>query len=170
MHTLMLANTGVPMFIVLGPVFAMAFIPIVVIETWILRRRLSLPLQHSLAHAFVANVFSTLIGVPITYVVLLILQLATGGGGAYGPSWLSVTWQAPWLIPYEEHLGWMIPSAALFLCFPFFVVSWASEAWVLRRRLKDKDRKQVSRATLLANATTYALMAAFWLARLYLNT
>ena len=44
--------------------------------------------------------------------------LATVGQKIY-----AVTVQAPWLIPYEEDLGWMIPIALVVLAVPAYLLS-----------------------------------------------
>jgi hypothetical protein len=145
-------------------------VPIVLIEAFVLWRVASVQWKRSVIVVAKANVFSTLVGVPIVYVVLLLIQLVSGGGGSLGINALAVTLQAPWLIPYEDHLHWMIPAAALYLCVPFFVVSWLSERWCLRRLLKDIDTRVTARATLLGNALTYGLIAVYWLCVLTART
>jgi len=118
------------------------------------------------------NAFSTLVGVPLTWGLLVGVQLVTGGGGAHGvhtplQKLAAVTWQGAWLIPYEDHLHWMIPSACLFLTLPFFLASVWTERIVCTRFLHDQDRRLVRRAVLLANALSYSLLglaSLFWLA------
>ena len=58
-----------------------------------------------------------LAGVPLAWLVMLVLGLITTGGSALGlnspvKKLVAVTLQAAWLIPYEENLFWMIPCAA----------------------------------------------------------
>jgi hypothetical protein len=71
--------------------------------------------------------------------------MATGGGSAHGLRTLSakllaVTWQSPWLIPYEDDLVWMVPAAALCLLVPFFFASVYIEYQVARRVLPTHAR------------------------------
>jgi hypothetical protein len=79
---------------------------------------------------------------------------------------LAVTWQAPWLIPYEEDLNWMIPVAGLVLLIPFFFASWWSEYFV-SKKLNETLPPTVLRIKVRnANLITYSLLAAwplgFW--------
>ncbi len=129
------ANVGVPMIGVtlVGMVFALA--PIIIIEKYVLASWRGLSLWHSTWVVFSANLVSTLIGLPVTWFLLLLAQILTWDGVPLGietisKKFLAVTWQAPWLVPYDEDLHWMIPAAALVLLVPFFFVSWWVEYWV----------------------------------------
>jgi hypothetical protein len=109
----------------------------------------------------------------VTWVALVAIQLCTGGGMAYGinsplTKFLAVTWQAPWLIPYEPELKWMIPSATLFLLVPFFFVSWWIEYRVEKRLLKEIDQTQLNAAVRNANLVSYGLLALIVLCFLYM--
>ncbi len=121
-------------------------------------------------------------GVPLTWLVLFLIQFASGGGGPYDINslhgkFLAVTLQAPWLMPFENQLHWMIPAAMATLFVPFFFVSWWLEASVIWKRhrpeafalasqraqesdsvLQDRARSLVSRAVRNANALTYLAM------------
>jgi len=97
--------------------------------------------------------------------------MVTGGGGAYGidsviGKVLAVTWQAPWLIPYEEDINWMIPVAGLVLLIPFFFTSWWSEYFVSKKINKTLPSLSIREKVRNANLITYSLLAAwpigFW--------
>jgi hypothetical protein len=130
------ANVGVSMLFVTLGAMVLALLPIIAVETFILSMQLGLPFGTAAKVASIANAVSTLVGIPVTWFLLLLGQLFTGGGSAYGldTAWkkfLAVTWQAPWLIPYDEDLHWMGPSAALSLLVPFFFASWWIEWWIV---------------------------------------
>jgi hypothetical protein len=154
------------------PGMVVALLPIVVVETLILARRLALPSRTILKTAAASNAVSTLIGVPVAWLVLVVLQIGTGGGGAYGISTpikrlLAITWQAPWLIPYESDLDWMVPAASMALLVPFFLASLLIELRVNRWMLPDAETSRLRAATWDANLASYALLAAIvavWLA------
>jgi hypothetical protein len=119
------ANAGVPMLFLAMPAFLMSLVPIIAIETLYILKGLELSLGQSLKTVSISNVASTIIGIPLTWFLLVLVQMVTGGGSAYGINSvmgkvLAVTWQAPWLIPYEEDLNWMIPVAGVVLLIPFF--------------------------------------------------
>lgn len=131
--TVALANMGVPMIAIVYPGMGIMLIPVIVLEVVVLRRRLSAPLWPTAIMTPVSNLASTAVGVPLTWALLLGLQIFTGGSGT-GPSFdtfvgklLAVTWQAPWMMPYEADMYWMIPAAILFLPVPFFFASWLIE-------------------------------------------
>ncbi len=156
------ANAGVPMLWVVGPVFLLGLLPIILLEIavywWRLRERSSalflvVPL---------ANIVSTIVGIPLTWLALVGLQIFFDGTGSMGPV-ASVTLQAPWLLPHEDRLHWMIPTAALVLNIPFFFMSvgveFATMGWAWERH----QRRAVLRVCWLANGISYGVLTAFWL-------
>lgn len=166
------ANAGVPMLFLAMPAFLISLAPIIAIETIYISRGLELPLAQSLKTVGISNVASTIIGVPLTWFFLVLVQMVTGGGGAYGidsamGKVLAVTWQAPWLIPYEEDLSWMIPVSGLVLLIPFFFASWWSEYFVSKKINKTLPSLSIKRKVRDANLITYTLLAlwpvGFWI-------
>lgn len=172
MPTLVLANAGVPMLMVYGPVLLLALIPIIMIETEIINQSARLGFGAMLWRVGVANALSTLVGVPLTWLALVVIQLITGGGTPHGVGWHSVIWQAPWLIPHEEDLHWMIPAAGLVLTVPFWLVSVLIESMVLAKLcagdLLEED-VSIKRLCLIANACSYALLGMFWVVPLVIG-
>jgi hypothetical protein len=163
---------GVPMIFITLPWMLVALLPIIAVETLVLARRLALPGHTILKAAAASNALSTLIGIPVAWVMLVALQMGTGGGTAYGigtpiTKFLAVTWQAPWLIPYESDLDWMVPAASVVLLVPFFLASLSIELRVNRWMLPGAEGSILRRATWDANLVTYGLLAvivAAWLA------
>jgi hypothetical protein len=166
------ADMGVPMLFVTLPKLVIGLVPVVILETFVLSFRLGKSFASQLGPAAVANLVSTLIGVPITWVLLVTLQVVSGGQSAYGlqtlrQKFLAITWQAPWLIPYESDLNWMIPAASLVLLVPFFVASRLIEVPIVVRMGRSDEPRRVRVAVLWANAASYAflaLCALLWLA------
>ncbi|WP_304637006.1 MULTISPECIES: hypothetical protein [Pseudoalteromonas] len=162
------ANAGLPMIIFAVPVYSISLLPIIAIEAIYLQKSLDLTKGLSVKTAFVSNLVSTIVGVPLTWVILVLIQVLTGGGGVYGVDtfvgkMLAVTWQAPWLIPYESDLHWMILFAGLFLLIPFYFVSWWSEFLVSKKMLADTglSKNDIKIKVRNANLITYSLLA-FW--------
>lgn len=161
------ANAGLPMLVIVWPLFWLAFIPIVLIEYRILRKTLKTETPRRLIFITTgANLFSTVIGIPIIYFLLLLLEIFIPGGDGTFPYltefWrrvLSVTLQAPWLIPYESEFYWMIPVACAFLFIPFyFMSSWIESiiiAYYLRNSYQSRD---VKKAVWKANQASYAFL------------
>lgn len=157
------ANTGVPMLFVTWPVMLLALIPIIGVEAYVLSSQLGLSVGVSLKVASIINAASTIVGIPVAWLLLLLAQLFTGGGSIYGieTAWkkfLAVTWQAPWLIPYEDDMDWMVPSAGLALLVPFFFASWWIEYQVAVPLLDVLEPRTVRHSLLVANLATYGIL------------
>jgi hypothetical protein len=165
------ADIGVPMIFVTLPSMVIALLPVIAAETFVLGRRLGVAPVSVLKAVASANIVSTLFGIPVTWLMLVLVQLVTGGGSAYGIAttkqrFLAVTWQAPWLIPYEQELKWMIPAATLVLLIPFFVASWLIEEKIVRGFLKESAPAAVKQGMFAANGASYlllGLLVLYWL-------
>ena len=157
------ADAGLPMLALLWPAFWVLFIPIVIIEAWVARRIIELTWKTSLIRAGLANAASTLIGIPLTWGVLVVFEMILPRGGeAYGVDTLSgkliaITVQAPWLIPYESDLDWMIPAASIVLLIPFFFTSVFIERWIFGRK-NQIDKAKIKSWSWKANLLTYGLL------------
>lgn len=161
------ANAGVPMLFLAMPAFLISIVPIIAIETFYISKGLGLSISQSLKTVSVSNMVSTIVGIPVTWFLLVLVQMLTGGGGAYGldsymGKVLAVTWQAPWLIPYETDLNWMIPAAGLVLLVPFFFASWWSEYLVSKKMLQALPSNILKVKVRNANLITYCMLAC-WL-------
>ena len=157
------ANAGVPMIFLVMPAFAVAIIPIFIIEAVYLSICLTISGKLAAKTATISNLASTLAGIPLTWLILVVIQMLTGGGSAYGidtplTKFLAVTWQAPWLILYESDLHWMIPVAGLVLLLPFFFVSWGSEYYVTKKLVDNIETITLKKAVRNANLITYGLL------------
>ena len=158
------ADSGVPMIFVTLPGMVIAIIPVIILETIVNRRIMKLSIGRTIGVTVVANLVSTFVGIPLTWLALAVLQIFSGGGRAYGlktlsQKFLAVTWQAPWLIPYGDDLRWMVPAAMLALLIPFFLVSYFVEYYVIRRLLRQWDHLLVGEAVWNANLLSYGLLA-----------
>ncbi|HED06240.1 MAG TPA: hypothetical protein ENI61_06115 [Ignavibacteria bacterium] len=158
------ANAGVPMIILIMPTLALSIIPIIIIETIYISKKLSLSKKIAGKAVTISNVVSTIVGIPLTWILLVAIQIFTGGGSSYGMDTalgkiIAVTWQAPWLIPHESQLHWMVPVSGLVLMIPFFFVSWWSEYFITNKILKDIDLKEIKRYVRNANLITYGLLS-----------
>jgi len=157
------ANIGVPMVFVTVPFILVGLIPIILTEAMVLKDRLGIDFKRCCKVAAIANAISTLAGIPLTWLILVLIQMLTGGGGANGLStplqkFLAVTWQAPWLIPYESALYWMVPAASMFLCVPFFFASWMIEYLIARNSLNEFAAPQIKTVFFWANLLTYSVL------------
>ena len=157
------ANIGVPMVAVFLPPLWLALIPVIAVEAWVLVRLLAVPSVQAVKGATVGNVLSTLVGIPLMWMALATVQLSVAGSalGLATPAArvYAVTVQAPWLIPYEEHLAWMIPSALAVLTIPAYVLSVLIEWRALLPFVSPNNRHGALRAVALANVASYLLLA-----------
>jgi hypothetical protein len=163
---LLLANVGIPMVFVTVPTMLVALLPIALVESWILSCVCGLKFNESWRGALKANFWSTVLGIPVAWLILVVAQMASGNGRAWGietplQRLTAVTLQAPWLVPYERHLNWMIPAASLTLLIPFFLASVIAEYIILRKRW-GTGQKRLLTGVVCANALSYALMGGYY--------
>jgi len=161
----LLANAGLPMIGVQMEILIAALIPIVVIETLVLRYRLSMSFLRVLPASLIANLISTFIGIPFAWLALVFTEL-TFGSTAWGLDTpvkriAAVTIQAPWLIPYQNDIYWMVPTASLVLMFPFLIVSAIVESRVLIRIYPEIPRQNLRKAVYFANAISYTILIVY---------
>ncbi len=160
------ANAGVPMIFLAMPTLGLSIIPIIVIEAIYLSKKLELTIYTAFKTTTLSNLFSTIVGIPLTWLLLVFIQMLAGGGGALGldttlSKVLSVTLQAAWLIPNESDIHWMIPVAGSVLLVPFFFASWWSEYVMSKKMLKGHPAQRIKIEVRNANIITYALLV-FW--------
>jgi hypothetical protein len=157
------ANIGVPMVALFLPPMWAALVPVVIVESFIVHRVVRASLGRTLGALAAANIASTIVGVPIVWFVLAIGEMLCCGG-ALGLSTpltrvYAVTVQAPWLIPYESDLGWMIPAALLTLGIVFAALSVLIETPITSRILRIPSRTMWRRMA-WANVSSYLLLGA----------
>lgn len=159
------ANAGVPMVFLTLPGMVLALVPVVLVEMRVIIKGLGLAPRVAFKVAAWSNVLTTFVGVPLTWAILLVLEGVTGGDRAYGintplKKLLAVTWQAPWLIPYEadHNLYWMVPAAMMWLLVPTFFMSWWLEYLAAARMLPGTDRPRLKSVMFRANLVSYALL------------
>lgn len=164
-----IANIGLPMLIVYWPALLIGILPIVWIETAWISKCTRLGWKKIVVTVLSANLLTSVLGVPLTWVLLAGLQMITGGGSFFGFFPLEVTWQAPWLMPDDENLFWKIPIAACVLSVPF----WASSAWIesafIRWVLRGYSLSGLNTIVWMANTLSYALLTLFWVCVLAWN-
>lgn len=160
----MLANAGVPMIVVQLGIMIWALVPIVLIEAGVIRTRLGGRYGNTLLQTAVANIASTLLGVPLTWIVLLVLQFTLGGGDLPDrPGLTDVVRQIAWIGGGDKPLPqWFFPAMAIVVQCPFFAASWLTEWGVLAAFRRGADRRRLAGTVGIANAITYGLLIAFW--------
>ncbi len=152
-------DAGIPMLLIVWPSSWFLLLAIIPIEAAVAVRVLKTEWKKNLIMVSVANLASTIVGIPVTWVLLVVCQMLVGGGYAYGldtdqSRMLAVTLQSPWLIPSVSDLPWMIPTAAV-LCVPFFFMSVFVEELSARRFVEKKSHPLLRRWSWIANSLTY---------------
>ena len=174
-----LADAGIPMIALAMPGMVMSLIPVILIESWYLHKYLKVPFSRSLKVMTIANLESTIIGIPLAWIAMLILEMGTGAilmllsaviakpavsimtttaPDIFGAALASI-FGAAWLAPDEKYSYWMVPLACLVLLIPFYFVSWWYEYSSVKRQMKDADPAVIKIATRNLNLLSYSLLA-----------
>jgi hypothetical protein len=160
------ADMGIPMLAVMWPASWLLLVPVIFVEGWAATRILSVRFREGLRLATTANLFSTILGIPITWVIMLVLSGLIGpnlGDKPYS-QWARAASDAlgsVWVFPDDPTLGWqgwMVTRAAMILCVPFFFMSVAVEGWVVKTSVSKDTRPLVWRWAWQANLVSYGLI------------
>ncbi len=169
----MILNDAFPMLVIIWPIYLLLLIPIIFIESRITKRYLqNVAIGKILWPITIANIFSTLIGIPVTWGLLALIEFI------WLPKFfepivniltplevmLNVTAGAAWIAPYSKSLFWTIPVAAMFLLIPFYFVSVWIESLFLTKIFKISFHKiLVKKSCWRANLASYLLLFIFFL-------
>ena len=162
------ADVGVPMLALVWPAAWLLLLVIIPVEGWFARRMLALPWSRALSVSAVANLVATLVGIPLVWFLLLLVEFGLGWMMSTGfvpetppPEALvkavAITLMAPWLGPGVELQPWIAPAAAAYLCIPFYLASVFCENHVVRRRLREHDPARIRRWAWVANGFSYGI-------------
>lgn len=164
--TVAFANAGLPMLAIVWPMSVPAFIPVVAVESWVVRRALNVSWRVAITQMVKGNVFSTLVGIPLAWVAsvavgffLALLVMNATDSKSYPPQGVGevgrIILSAPWLGPFREGGHWIVPLAMIVLLVPFFFASFWTETWYVSRNLCPAAPKRARRAIWKANAYSY---------------
>ena len=155
------ADVGLPMIFLVWPASWLLFVPVVIVEAAVARRLLTLTWRKAGALSLVANAWSTIVGIPVTWLALLLVEFLVSLGlwhadhAAHSlPRWVALPFIAPWFLPTPN--GWDVFAAAAVLCVPFYFASVRIEAWSARHRV---SRGGALRWARVANLFTYVPIA-----------
>ncbi len=168
------ADAGVPMLALMAVPMWASLLVIIPLEAFVATRRLGTRWGKSLKVSSVANIVSTVVGVPLTWLVLVAVEMGLqyAGGFTTGPGpqnplsplvgvavgAVNMIVMAPWLVPYEGNFYWMIPTAALILCVPFFFASVWIEYLIARLMMGREHAPQTRDWAWMANIASYGLL------------
>ena len=167
------ANAGIPMIIPAWMGMAVVLVPVIVLEFLVLKRVLAVRWTRSLWVTTASNLTSTAVGIPLTWGVLMLVQLL------YESLGISIDYQVPvqrflhfiprsaWIFGWDEDLNWMVPVSMLILLVGFFFASWAIELWVIKIMQPQHEPLPLRRAVMRANLLSNGLLALIVLWMLY---
>ena len=146
-----------------------ALIPIILIESAYGIWRFKTPTAPTVAVVATANCVSTLVGLPVTWILLalgqtFLFERFTNIAATLPLGVLTVV-GAAWLGPEAEQSAWMVPVALATLTAPFYAMSVACEYLVVMRFMPDLPRRTIRSWMLGANAVSYAFLSIIMLSR-----
>jgi hypothetical protein len=159
-----LADAGFPMLVLAWPAALLLFVPVVLVEGLLARRMLGLSTRDALKLSLIANAWSTLLGVPLTWLALLLLEIVGTlplnlVAGNSRLVWLFAPLYAAWLPPVNGF--WPVFASGAVLCVAFFFASVWIEARSARRRVPaDRALAWAKRANLVTYAPAFVALAA----------
>ncbi len=153
------------------PAILVALIPIIIVECWVATHSFKTTWKAVWPAITKANLISMLVGFPVMWILILVVNIAIGGGSARGldttaQKIYAVTVQAAWLIPYEEHLYWMVPCAAIVMLVPAYFMSVFIERYFLKRAWTDYQPSDVHRFSWRSHLASYSILVLLWLGAL----
>lgn len=184
---LLIADARVPMIFLTFPAMLALLIPIIFLEAWLCRRWLGLDTWTAIKSNALANVASTLIGVPAAWCVMLSVEMFVGVSIIQLPGveriWNSLVARvvsallfSAWLGPDEKNLYWMIPVAVLGLLIPTYLLSVWIESFIIDHMVSMPDEDpsnltsfRVRQVVRHANLASYALLAGGAVAWLFVS-
>ena len=157
------ANVGLPMVVPVGILMILALVPIIGVEAWVLSVRLSVGFGAALAASGAANLVSTVIGLPVSWLVAgTIGSKARNLLPRSNASWKYVInriTESLFGMIGDTNSEWIIPSAELMYLVPLFFLSWAIESYVVSNMLEGTHAVGISSAVCVANIASYGLLS-----------
>ncbi len=181
------ANVGLPMLMVLLPSTLPVFIPVVLLESYILNKMLDVEYKSSINLMLKANILTTVVGIPVAWIaafiveiILMFLFINILGLESY-PSSISqylpegikdiiiVTLTAPWLGPWKDSPKWIIPFATIIMLIPCFFASYWVEFLYLKKKLSSHKIGDIKSTVWRANVYSYIMLLTICIVWLALN-
>jgi hypothetical protein len=137
------------------PAMVLALLPIIAIEAYVLWLWIGISWGYAVEVVSISNLVSTLIGIPLTWILLLPLEKFPR---------TSVTGYI-WYSEYDdrkEELNpkpWVVPAAGLLLLVVCFFASWFIEYNIATRMLDGFGLQDVNYGVLVGNLATYGIVA-----------
>jgi hypothetical protein len=158
------ADVGIPMLYFVYPALVLLLLPIIVVEALCAKKILACSLRTALLVSAAANGLSALVGVPFTWLGLLLVEFAAMGilphllpkPPRLVGEVLGLLLGSAWISPVEH--TWPIYVSAMVLCVPFYFMSVWVEARLVRRVLSSATDEAVRKWSRQANLLSYSLI------------
>ena len=144
------ANMAIPLLFWSLPLMVVALIPVIAIESYVLWAFLGTSAAYSILVVDSANVVSSIVGVPLSWILVLSLGILPGMTSAIAT-----------LMSYPNHSLLRITVSICALLFVCFFLSWFIEGWVAGLFLGEISTEQLDAAVFAGNAVTYSALVAF---------
>lgn len=166
------ADAGIPMIVFSFPIMVGLLVFVVLIEAAYFRRRVNATWKDSLLSLGKANLLTTLVAFPLTWVVLVALEISlsvvlpkTLDGHKHFEALLNTTpgralgfiLSSAWLLPTKSK--WPVVAAFIVLLVPAYFVSGWIEAVIVSRRGWNESGSAVKGAVWRANLLSYLFLA-----------
>jgi hypothetical protein len=173
----LVADAGLPMILLTFPAMLLLLIPVIGIEAFLCKKWLGLTTRDAIRSNTIANLVSTIIGIPIAWAFMFGVEFATLGGIlSTGPVLedsnsplarvILFVLSSAWIAPPERGHVWIIPCAVLVLLVPFFFASYGVEYVVIKHMLGMPEggtsrlsSQRIRTAVRNSNLVTYGIMA-----------
>lgn len=170
LSALLLANAGLPMLAVYLPSLMLALLPVVFVEWLVAERLFAFDRPRAFRDVLLANLFSSLLGIPLLWFLGLALLLIFGPllpraeGGALGVVRDAFHFAQTMIWAGGTGPGTRLAGAAMLV--PAFFVSLYAEYWLLRRLWPDLPPERLRKFVRVAHLGSYAIIVVCWLAAL----
>ena len=162
-----LANVAIPTLIPHWIFGVFALIPVILVEALVILWRHRLAFRASLAASAVANLRSTLLGIPLAWLTFVALSfpIALGaqklGGGTSTITWI---WSECLMLGARYKIAARTEFlASMTLLFPYYVMSVLMERRTLLRRLNGLSLATATRTSLLMNLVSYSILVSWFI-------
>lgn len=168
---ILLFNVGLPMIIPALYLMVPGLVPIVVIESLVISKRLGWKFRPTVIKVSVANLVSTLLGIPVTWFLLALfgstaaLVLPEMPANRIVQGLFFIVLGSAWIPPVPPDMEWIVFPAMGFILVPFFFASWAVEYLAVKAQLaraveedSQVDGRKLRRGLRDANLLSYLLL------------
>lgn len=155
------ADVGLPMLAAIWPQAMLLFIPVVVVEAVVGSRIWRLRARRVVFGVLLANMISTLVGLPITWFGYLFFITLPARPTIPGRTLTlrDILVNSAWISPAANEATWIVPASALVLSVPFFFASVLIEGFVVRCFKDIRCTSASWRWAWIANGISYGLIA-----------